>query len=585
MRTVPHLLFTSLLFSFLFLPAKADELMRIGGRHVFVDTLSNIFLCSIPEALFDTDTTLTVSLQEPWQQITIDGQTLTDSCYTFHNITANHTWQVTLLSDQGQQLQGNLQFTFLPIVQLIGNFGYDYQEGQLLLAHPDSIPSPPSSLLLPPSSFTASIKWRGGTTNTDSKHKRNYKVKFPADISLLGMRNDNNWMLDAGQPDVFRLRNRIAMDLWNDFATPPYHADQKPKARNGVSGKIVELFLNNEYRGIYNLSEMIDRKQLKLKKVNEQTGQIHGCLYKGVSWNHTQMFEFFEDYDNTKESFWGFEVKYPDLNDADTTDWTPLIEASNFALQSSDQQFENHIADYFDIPVLVDYSIFVSIVNAVDNSGKNTYWAIYDKTADKRLTPTPWDLDATFGQRWGGRLSSGDNDHATPYYITDVDVNVFFRLYKNNVLQFNDLMNERYQQLHQPGGVLSTDSIISRFTYYYKAIKNSGAAQRETNKWNGDSDVWGDTIDFDREYRYICNWIRKHMDIINKMTFPLFYNKEFFDLLDIASPNTQLSTVNHQLSTIYNLNGQKVSNSQLSNAKLNRGIYIRNGKKFVVTHY
>lgn len=545
--------------------------MRIDGRHVFVDTLSNMFLCSIPESLFDSDTTLNVTLHDGWRQITIDGETVTDSSYTFKSITAEHTWHVLLLDQEDRQLEGSLQFTFLPVVQLIGTFGNDYREGLFILSHPDSsyltYATPPSDTL------TANIKWRGGTTNAANKHKRNYKVKFPSDLSLLGLREDNNWMLDAGQPDVFRMRNRIAMDLWNDMARKPYYADLKPNARNGVSGKIIELFLNNEYRGIYNLSEMMDRKQLKLKKVDEQTGQIYGCLYKGVSWNKTQGFDLLKDYDNTKETFLGFEVKYPELNDCDTTDWAPLVEATNFALQATDKQFETHIADFFDIPVLLDYTLFISIVNGVDNSGKNTYWAIYDKTTDKRLTPAPWDLDATFGQRWGGRLTGGDDDHSLPSYMTDADISVCVRLFKKNVLSFNDLLNERYQQLHQPGEVLSTDSIISRFTSYYNAVKRSGAAQRETDKWSGDSDVWGDTIDFDSEYQYICNWIRNHLDIIDQTTFPLYYTKAFFDLLGIQAPHA----VFHGSNDVYTLTGRKLPNGK----RLQKGIYIQNGKKIV----
>ncbi|WP_249113423.1 MULTISPECIES: hypothetical protein [Prevotella] len=39
-----------------------------------------------------------------------------------------------------------------------------------------------------------------------------------AEQSCLGMRKDKDWILDAGQADVFRLRNRIATELWNDFA-------------------------------------------------------------------------------------------------------------------------------------------------------------------------------------------------------------------------------------------------------------------------------------------------------------------------------------------------------------------------------
>ena len=125
------------------------------------------------------------------------------------------------------------------------------------------------------------------------------------------------------------------------------------------------------------------------------------------------MFNTFDSYDNHSETLEGFEVKYPDLSDNDTTDWHPLVAANNFAVQSHRAEFEEHVADYFDIDPIIDYSIFLTVTNAVDNSGKNMFWAIYDKKTSQRLTLAPWDLDATFGQRWGGLLKE-NNGMASP---------------------------------------------------------------------------------------------------------------------------------------------------------------------------
>lgn len=549
------------------LPTYALSQITIGGHIAPYDYVTQTWLATIPENTFNQDNLLNVRVAGDCSQMIIGQDTIlpgTNSQHLFKKICADSAYVATVTNTLGEVITGHIQFTFLPIVRLQGEFGYDYQEGTVTIASPD---------VTKDNSYTAKVKWRGGTTNVPGKHKRNYKIKFNDDVALFGMRSDNNWMLDAGQPDVFRMRNRIAMDLWNDMARQPYYAYKKPKARNGVSGTMVEVFLDDEYRGIYNFSEFIDRKQLKLKKVDEETGEIHGCLYKGISWDHTQMFKLLDQYDNKLDTLYGYEVKYPDLNDCDTTDWKPLVDINNFIIQCSDHEFETYVSDLFDLDVLVDYSLFAGIVNAVDNSGKNMYWAIYDKAIEQKLTLTPWDLDATFGQRWGTLLTEGNQNHASPEYMTDVDVLVFYRLYKNNVLNFNDQLNERYQQLHQPGGVLSTDSIIGRFTQYYQAITKSGAARRETAKWSGDSDVWGDTIDFDEEYAYICDWIRQHISMIDQTTFPLYYNQDFFDKMESVNQVTM-----QQDRAIYDLRGRKIA----SGSNLKRGIYIQNGKKYVV---
>ena len=548
-------------FLLLAICSMAPAQLVIDGRVAMFDEQTNMLLATVSEECFNNTVTLSVRSGKDWNSCTIDGKSIGDSL-TFNNITAESTFIVNYFDSNGKKNSATLKFTFLPLLQLQGTFGYDYEEGTLLLSSPDA---PQTDTL------EATVKWRGGTTNAENKHKRNYKIKLKKNKSLLDMRNDDSWILDAGQADVFRLRNRIAMDLWNDIATPPYYIDKEPAARNGVSGKVVEVFLNNEYRGIYNFSENLDRKQMRLKKV--QDGEVRGCLYKGKSWQRTQMFNVFDTYNNHSETLEGFEVKYPDLSDNDTTDWHPFIEASNFALQSNEIDFQEHITDYFDVGPMIDYSLFVSVTNAVDNSGKNMFWAIYDKTEDKRLTLAPWDLDATFGQRWGDLLSGGTNSLSSPTYFTDVDVNVFYKFYLYNSLQFNERLNQRYKELRQEGNPFSTDSLISRVSYYYSLIKNSGAAERETRRWSGDSDLRGEEIDFLQEYNYICKWINIHMLIIDKRGFPVYYTKDYFDQLEVSQP-----TIHRQANAIYSLSGQQ----RQKNSHLKPGIYIKNGKKIII---
>ncbi|MBR6189953.1 MAG: CotH kinase family protein [Prevotella sp.] len=551
--------------------------MVIGGRALCLDTVTNTLFATVPENMFGHDAMLQVVKDQGWQQVDIDGTDIINGTFLFSGISAERKWAVTATKADSTQLNATLQFTFLPIVQLLpaegdSQFSNEYQRGMVLFSHPDSATT---------DTLTARIKWRGGTTNAANKHKRNYKLNFDEDHRFFGLRNDDKWMLDAGQPDVFRLRNRIAMDLWNKMARKPFYADQEPKALNGVRGDIVELFLGNEWRGIYNLSEFIDRKQLKLKKIDDKTGIIRGCLYKGISWNKTKMFDIFDSYDNSKDTFFGYEFKYPELgDDSDTIDWAPLIAANNFARNSTDEEFQQQVDDYFDIPVLIDYNIFFNVVNAVDNVGKNMYWAVYDKTADQRLTPTPWDLDATFGQRWGGLLIGEIEEgfYNSPEFKLDFELMLTYRMFRDNFNDYLGKLNERYRYLRQPGQPLHTDSILALVSRYYQAVKNSGAAQREEAKWSGDSDVWGDVIDFDTEYAYVCDWIKRRMVFIDETELPLFYKKSYFDELDIQSP-TPSPTKDHD--NIYDLSGRIVANGTVNG--LRPGLYIRDGRRIIVS--
>ena len=540
----------------------------VNGHIAPFDSETNTWLATIAENQFGKDNQLPVSLQDGWNKIVIDGNVV-NSQYTFKQVNAKSRYETTVTDTKGNTIKGNIQFTFLPVVYLEGLFGYDYQRGTVTI----TIPNEQGNDYV----LSGRIKWRGKTTNTNDKHKRNYNIKLDTDTQLFDMRKDNNWMLDAGQPDVFRMRNRIAMDIWNDMASKPYYADKEPKARNGVRGYMVEVFLNNEYRGIYNLSEKLDRKQMKLKKVDE-SGNIHGVLYKGITWDDVSMNDSIYNYDNYANNLLGYEVKYPEpYEDCDSTDWKPLVDSNNniIILCYNYEEFEKQIEQWLDVPVMIDYSIFLSSVNALDNSGKNMFWAIYDKETSNRMTLAPWDLDLTFGQRWGGILATEKNDHTSPEYFTDVVIAGFFNFHRTNALHYNDRLNERYQELRQNGNVLSTESLIERFTKYYNAIKNSGAAQRETDKWSGDSDIWGEEINFDKEYEYICDWITKHLEAVDKKGFPVLYDKEYMDSIFARIDNKII--INKSDNHIYTLSGQRINSTN----QLKHGVYIVNRKKVI----
>ena len=435
----------------------------------------------------------------------------------------------------------------LPIIKLTGNFGYEYQEGTVSIILPDG-----SSF----KSLPGKIKWRGGSTNTEDKHKRNYKIKFNDDIQLFGLRKDNQWILDAGQADLFRLRNRIATELWNDIAHKPYYADKEPNALTGVRGQVVEVYLNDEYRGIYCFTECMDRKQLKLKKFDKISNEIHGGLWKSTSYGSALMWECPESYNNQNKMWDVFEVKYPELDDLPETDYSTLWNAINFVINSNDEDFSNHISEYFDIPVIIDYYIFLHTLNAFDNVGKNMYWAVYDKAEDKKLTLAVWDLDGTVGAKWL-------NDWAVPDYNMNINLNLIVRLKNLNVNNFNERADQRYHELRKT--FLSTNQLIKRYQDYYDLIESSGAAKREQDKWSKDSDIKYEEINFEQEISYIKQWIANHMIYLDTNIFTSH------------TGINNLSITQHQNSVFYNLNGQKINNTYLR-----KGVYINNGRKIII---
>lgn len=554
-----YCLFIIILYLAISIPSYAQ--FTINGKHIIYDKQNDTYMACIPEDAFgkDYEAIILLDIASDWSDLSIDGTQIAYS-YTFKQVEGNKLYSIHARKGN-KEINTKITFTFLPLLVLQGSFGYDYAQGSMSLYSSDAT-EPTISLI--------KAKWRGGSTNTADKHKRNYKIKSinfkgkSQDISLLGMREDNNWILDAGQIDLFRLRNRIATEIWNDFATKPYYASKEPKVKSGVTGKVVEVILNNEYRGIYSLTEAMDRKELKLKKYDDKDQEFHGQLWKVSSWDKATFWDIDKDYDNTQETWHAFETKYPDIEDVNPTDYSPLYEAIDFVVNSNDEAFKKEAGDYFDIPVLIDYQLFLETLKPVDNNGKNMYWGIYDVAKSKKLTLAIWDLDASVGQDWHCSTPLHP-DYVLPN--TDLGVkdvfNLYHRLSSLNVDNYNEKVASRYQELRKT--YFSEENLISRYQGYYDMLVKSGAASREECKWSKDSDIGGYPLNFKSEIEYIKNWIINRLNYLDTNQFPVSTN------ISEIHQKESLST-----KTTYNMLGQKVGTSY-------QGLKIKNGKKFYTT--
>ena len=177
--------------------------------------------------------TVQVDTASHWQNITVAGQPLTANPITFQDIEGGKVFLVSAICDN-QPIVKRLMFTFLPIMSIEGDVGYDFVDATVTLMTPEGTID---------EGMTAQVKWRGGYTNMPDRHKRNYSIKFvdangdKQNRKLLNMRRDNHWKLDAAQVDLSRVRNRVATDLWLDMARPPYYYEQAPDALTWRDGR------------------------------------------------------------------------------------------------------------------------------------------------------------------------------------------------------------------------------------------------------------------------------------------------------------------------------------------------------------
>lgn len=358
----------------------------------------------------------------------------------------------------------------------------------------------------------AGIEWRGGSTQ--SYPKKSYEIEFwddetgetTKDISLLGMRDDKDWNLQAMYNEAFRVRSKTAFELWDDIGKLHYK-DQEPKAKHSISLVYAEIFLNGKYQGVYAVGEKVDRKQLKLKKNNDT--QIRGELYKGDTWGATT-YSSIVPYNNNLETWAGYEYKYP----KDLRDWSNIYNLTDFVINSPASQFLTEYKQRYNVDNIVDYFIFLNLLRATDNTGKNLYTAKYN--TDDVYFFIPWDLDGVLGRIWNGSREDITDDKLTN--------GLYNRLWTDtSETGFRQMLSDRWTELRNT--IITQENIIDRYSQNYNYLKNNAVYERENI-------IFPNSIyaDGDEELDYINTWLNKRITYLDS----LFYF-EYMSMKDIAS--------------------------------------------------
>ena len=523
-----------------------------------VDTPQREFFLTIPESQMDGNLTMNVrfKLKNEAHSLYINNRQVTNGeDFNFGYVTANSAVPLYIRQSSTVIASGTLYFTCLPLVQVFSEWSINtvYNRAGLVVVEPEKPDRPEISGMnikvrgayaagLPKKPFAIKLKDTDGVTSIDR--------------SFFGLRDDNNWILDAMYIDPARMRNRVSTDLWNDFSVKPYYYASEPALVNGTRGVFVEVFINDAYQGLYCMTEKVDRKQLKLRKINENVWPAvpRGGLYKGKDWNsgtlggnlywdgsaHTMS----TDYNNRSDWWSGFEAKYPKLDDGEPLDWKPLVDAITVSSHlTSDANFRALVATHYDLPVFLDYYLFIELMLASDNHGKNTYFSVYDQTSSIQFTITPWDLDGVWGRRWEGSSGlTGPNQDFDSFISTyeHAQNNLFLRLKSLNYDNYRNKLINRYRALR--GTYFSFNSLMARFDTYHRLFVKSGAATRERNKWG--------VGDFSNEMAFISNWITDRLNYLDKQ----YLGAPFTTLTAIEKAHIAPNPV-HDILTLSNLSG------------------------------
>ncbi len=479
-------------YSYSLLPGK----LRIQGALCAYDAFTETYY--FPVAMGSMLTTFTVGFDSGnVKTLSFDDLAATNQSTLHKSLTTNQTVKLTAADKNGKSKIFSLVITGLPLINIYSNpllVVGSYAQSSYSLIDPDySSKGDPFS-----TEGKMRFKIRGHTAANYPKKAYALKTEdeheADLDLPLLGLRDDNSWILDAMYVDQARMRNRVATDIWNSMNNVPYAA-KEPEAFNGTRGYMVEMILNQRYNGVYCMTEDMDRKQLKLKK-------DYGNMYKSDSAGATTEFTGTVPFDNSSAGWGQWELTYPDLDDDRAPDWSYLYQLVDFVANSSDAAFTDSIGLKMDLDNLEDYLLFVNTIGATDNIGKNLYCSFYDYRKAPAFFFTVWDLDASFGRDWKGRPA------AAGFGFIGTESRLFQRLLKLNPGNFTSNVKSKWNRLKS--AQLSPGTIQSRIDAYGQLLLNSGAWDREKTRWPVFSQ------ELPKEMTYMQDWYTKNYNALDE---------------------------------------------------------------------
>lgn len=310
--------------------------------------------------------------------------------------------------------------------------------------------------------------------------KKSFKIKLlqntsgadsvENDYPLLDLRNDGDWHLYGAYNDQEKIRNVFSSNLWKRSCAE----DNQFGISIGMEYRWVELFINQEYWGLYALGYPIDAKQFGI--VPDNRGEYHEYLFKKKAYGEEQAISArksgFIDQLNLNES---------ELNNA--LNW--LDDYYDLILNLSSN---NSLEGYYhnDMDNMLDIFLFTNLIQGDDTvhpgaiAFKNMMVAIKQTENGKQIIYAPWDMDATWGNAFHHeKYFHWENKPQSNLYI--MRANPVWILKQIGDEQIGDLLIEKYASLRS--GAWSDKELDLMITEQEEAVFESGAFRRDQIRW------------------------------------------------------------------------------------------------------
>ncbi len=363
-------------------------------------------------------------------------------------------------------------------------------------------------------------------------------------VSLLGLPEENDWILNGPYTDKTLMRNFLAYNLSNNIG------------RYASRTKYCELYINNSYEGVYILMENIKRDKNRVDIAKLDADDLAGDSLTGGYIIKLDK-PYWSGYD--WESAYGpqrFYIVYPESDEIMTQQRSYIHNyVDDFETALNGANFADPLVGY---PKYIDVGSFIDhfILNEISKNADGFRWSAYmykDKDSKNgKLNAGPvWDFDIAFGNinYWGNQLYTGwqidcpGDDGQVPFW--------WGRLLDDPA--YTSQLKCRWEELRQ--GPLNTDTILNFIDSMADYLND--AQKRNFETWNilGEY-VWpnyyiGQT--YQDEVNYFKNWITQRLTWIDD-NIPGTCNVGIEEKNNIAGVSVNPNPFNRSVTFSYNIN-------------------------------
>ncbi|MBN1599818.1 MAG: CotH kinase family protein [Bacteroidales bacterium] len=347
------------------------------------------------------------------------------------------------------------------------------------------------------------IELRGESSSTFPKQSFDFELKqensADTSISLLGMPEEEDWILQGPFADKSQIRNAFIYDLGNRTQYWNPHV------------RFCEVIINGEYVGLYNLIEKIKRDDERLDLANLRPEEISGIDLTGG---------YIVKYDKGPG---GLQIVYPKESDLqpEQEEYIRGHFDEYYSVLGSEMGLDHFVGypRYIDVNSLIELIIISELSKNCDAYMYSSYMYKDRNDRDSRIVFGPlWDFDLCFGN------SQWQEGFQTEEWQFDYRTNNKFKI--TRLFQDPSLVEafaNRWFELREQ--YLHTDSLISKLDMMVSTYQE--AIDRNYEVWpvidEGLFFPAYEVYTYEEEINYIKNWLLARLDWIDNNIYNIYY--------------------------------------------------------------